>query len=55
MIFYESSNAASIVEETSSTLQEDNLQGFANEEISKSEVLDMMCAMRSFENIHKET
>jgi hypothetical protein len=27
------------------------LQGFPNEEISKPEILDMMCAMRRFENI----
>jgi hypothetical protein len=30
------------------------MQGFLNEEISKSEILDMMCAMRSFENIDKK-
>jgi hypothetical protein len=34
-------------------LEEDNLQGFPNEEINKSEILDMVCAMRSFENIDK--
>jgi hypothetical protein len=31
------------------------LQGFPNEEISKSEILDMVCAVRSFEYIYKET
>jgi hypothetical protein len=30
------------------------LQGFSNEEISKSEILDMVCAIRSFENIDTE-
>jgi hypothetical protein len=34
---------------------EDDLQGFPNEEISKSEILDMICAMRSFENINEVT
>jgi hypothetical protein len=29
-------------------------QGFSNEETSKSEILDMKCAMRSFENINKD-
>jgi hypothetical protein len=29
-------------------------QGFPNEETSKSEILDMKCAMRSFENINKD-
>jgi hypothetical protein len=33
---------------------EGDLQGFSNKEISKSEILDMVCAMRSFENINKE-
>jgi hypothetical protein len=32
---------------------EDDLQDFPNEEI-KSEILDMVCAMRSFENINKD-
>jgi hypothetical protein len=31
------------------------LQGLPNEEISKSEILDMVCAMRSFENVNEET
>jgi hypothetical protein len=30
-------------------LEEDYLQGFPNEEICKSEILDMVCAVRSFE------
>jgi hypothetical protein len=30
-------------------LEEENMQGFPNEQISKSEILDMVCAMRSFE------
>jgi hypothetical protein len=29
---------------------EGDLQGFSNEEINKSKILDMVCAMRSFEN-----
>jgi hypothetical protein len=28
------------------------LQGFPNEEISKSEILDIMNAMRNFENVN---
>jgi hypothetical protein len=35
-------------------LEEDNLQSFPNKEISKSKILDMVCAMRSFENIDKD-
>jgi hypothetical protein len=35
-------------------LEEDDFQGIPNEEISKSEILDMVCAMRSFENIDKD-
>jgi hypothetical protein len=35
--------------------EEGDLQGLPNEEVSKSKILDMVCAMRSFENIHKET
>jgi hypothetical protein len=31
------------------------LQGFSNKEISKSEFLGMMCAMRSFENTDEVT
>jgi hypothetical protein len=30
------------------------LQGFPNEEIRKSEILDMVCAMRSFKNINED-
>jgi hypothetical protein len=32
----------------------DDLQSFPNEEISKSEILDMVCAMKSFENIDED-
>jgi hypothetical protein len=35
-------------------LEEDDLQGFPNEETSKSEVSDRVCAMRSFENTNEE-
>jgi hypothetical protein len=28
--------------------EENNMQGFPNEEISKSEILDMVCSIRSF-------
>jgi hypothetical protein len=34
-------------------LEDDDLQGFPNEESSKSEILDV-CAMRSFGNINEE-
>jgi hypothetical protein len=36
-------------------LEKDDLWGFPNKEISKSKTLDMVCAMRSFENINEET
>jgi hypothetical protein len=36
-------------------IEDDDLQSFPNEEISKSEILDMVCAMRSLENINVET
>jgi hypothetical protein len=36
-------------------LQDDDLQGFHNKEISKSEIFDMVCAMTSFENFNEET
>jgi hypothetical protein len=36
-------------------LEEDGLQDFPNEKISKSEIPDMACAMRSFENVKEET
>jgi hypothetical protein len=32
-----------------------DLQSLPNEEISKSEILNMVCAVRTFENINKET
>jgi hypothetical protein len=35
-------------------LEEDDLQVFYIEEISKSEILDMVCAMRSFENVEED-
>jgi hypothetical protein len=31
--------------------EENNFHGFSTEEISKSEIRDILCAMRSFENI----
>jgi hypothetical protein len=30
------------------------MQSFRNEEISKSEILDMVCAVKCFENIDKD-
>jgi hypothetical protein len=33
---------------------EDDLQGFPNEEISKSKILDMICAMKSFQNTDED-
>lgn len=38
-----------------SGLEEDNIQGFPNNDISKSEILDMVCAIRSFENVYNTT
>jgi hypothetical protein len=35
-------------------LEDDDLEGFPNHEISKSEILDMVCAMRSFGNIDED-
>jgi hypothetical protein len=35
-------------------LEDDDLQGFPNEEIRKSEILDVVCAMRSFENMDED-
>jgi hypothetical protein len=34
--------------------EEDNLQAFPNKEISRSEILDMVCTTRSFENVNKD-
>jgi hypothetical protein len=34
-------------------IEEDDLQGFSDR-ISKAKILDMMCAMRSFENVNKD-
>lgn len=35
-------------------LEDDDIQGFPKEEIKMSHILDMVCYMRSFENINKE-
>jgi hypothetical protein len=35
-------------------LDDDYLQGLPNEETSKSKILDMVCATRSFENIDED-
>jgi hypothetical protein len=35
-------------------LRDDDLQGSSNKEISRSKILDMVCAISSFENINKE-
>jgi hypothetical protein len=35
-------------------LEEDNLQSFLNKEVSKSEILDMVCAMRNPEDADKD-
>jgi hypothetical protein len=37
-----------------SDLKEDELEGFPNKVISKSEIFDMVFAMKSFENFYKE-
>jgi hypothetical protein len=34
--------------------KDDDLRGFTNEETSKSEILVMVCAMKSFENIRQK-
>jgi hypothetical protein len=34
-------------------LEDDDLQSFPNEQIGKPKILDMVCAMRNFENIDK--
>jgi hypothetical protein len=34
--------------------EEDDLQGFPDEEIGKSKILDMMCAVRSFGNVNED-
>jgi hypothetical protein len=52
MVFHKTSDASLIVGETSSRSRRD-MQRFHNEEISKSVVFDMVCAMRSFENIRE--
>jgi hypothetical protein len=53
MVFCESSNADLVMEETSSNLEVDDLQGFHIKEIRKSGILDLVCAVRSFENVNK--
>jgi hypothetical protein len=35
-------------------LENDDLQGFPDEESSKCEILDMVCAMKSFENVNTD-
>jgi hypothetical protein len=54
---WSSVNAATLVRSRRKLLpdlEEDDLQGFCNEEISKSEILDLMCAMRSFERVDEK-
>jgi hypothetical protein len=36
-------------------LDDDDMQGFPDKEISKSEIVDMVYTMTNFENINKET
>jgi hypothetical protein len=38
-----------------SYLEENDLRSFSNEEINKSEILNLVCSMRSFENITEIT
>jgi hypothetical protein len=54
MVFCESSNAGFIWRKLVPDLKEDYSQGFPNEETIKSEILDMVCAMRNLENINKD-
>jgi hypothetical protein len=35
-------------------LEDDDFQGFPNKETSKSENLDIVCAMKSYENTNKD-
>jgi hypothetical protein len=49
IIFQEANNATLMIEEMSSRSRR-LYQGFCNEEISKSEIFDMVCVVRSFEN-----
>jgi hypothetical protein len=39
------------MEKTSSDPDDDDLQGFSVEKISKCDVLDIVCAVRKFENL----
>jgi hypothetical protein len=52
MVFHESSNAGSVMEETSSRPKDDDFQGFSNKEISTSTFLDMVCIIRSFDDVN---
>jgi hypothetical protein len=52
LVFREFSNAGFIKRKLLPGLEYD-LQHFPNEEISKSEILDMVCAMKSFKNINE--
>jgi hypothetical protein len=36
-------------------LEDDDLHSISDEEINKSEILEVVCAMRSFENVNEET
>jgi hypothetical protein len=37
-----------------SYLEDDVLQGFSNDEVSRSEILNIVCEMKSFESIDKD-
>jgi hypothetical protein len=52
MVFCNSCNSGSITEKTFSHLEANDLQGFPNK-MNKSEILDLVYAKRSFENINR--
>jgi hypothetical protein len=49
MVFHKSRNTGSMWKIVLPSQEDDDLQGLPHEEISKSEILDMVCAMRSVE------
>jgi hypothetical protein len=53
MVFREYSNMVQSWRKLLPDLEDKNFEGFPNEEIDKSEITDIVCAMRSFENVDK--
>jgi hypothetical protein len=48
MVFCESNNTGLIMKKAFTDVEDDDLEGFPNEEISKSKILGVVCATRSF-------